>query len=394
MEFALSEDLLQIQKQAREFAETQIRPVAPHYDAIESFPWDVLRKAAGAGLYGLEFFERLRTDPGGLTAPIVSEELAWGCAGIALAILSTRLPYYALTMHGTASQIATWGPRMFGSPKDPRVAAFALSEPKAGSDSAAVATSAVRQGDEWVLQGKKVFVTNGGIADVHIVVATLDPGLRHRGQALFVVRSDNPGLSAGPKDRKLGVRASHTCSLGLNDVRIPIDQVLGGPRALEKRLKSGRNPQPEPGSQALRAVQAVRPLVAAQAIGLARAALEMAADHARRREQFGRPIIQQQAIAHPLAQAAVEIEAARLLVHKAAWASATGDPAAGFLCSAAKLKAATVASEVTSAALQALGGYGFMRESPAEKWVRDSKVYSLFEGTSEIQRSIIAKELF
>lgn len=394
MDFSLSEDQMQIQKQARRFAEEHIRPVAAHYDQTESFPWEALKKAAEGGLYGLDFFERQRQDASGMTAPIVSEEFAWGCGGIALAILSTRLPYYALASYGTREQMAEWAPVMFGTALDPKVAAFALTEPQAGSDVSAIRTSAQRDGEHWVLNGRKAFVTNGGIADVHIVVATVEPSLGARGHALFVVRRQDEGFHQGQKDKKHGVRASHTCELFLRDVHIPLDRVLGGVDALDRRLELARAKDAAPGrSVALRPVEMTRPLVAAQAVGVARAALEYATEYAGKRVQFGRPIFEQGSIAESLAEMSVEVDAARLLVRRAAWAAATGAPTERAAGSAAKLKAARVAAEVTDRALRILGGHGYMRKTPVEKWCRDAHVYGLLEGTSEIQLKIIAKTL-
>ncbi|MGI8425213.1 MAG: acyl-CoA dehydrogenase family protein [Actinomycetota bacterium] len=394
MDFVLSEEQTQARKLAAEFAADVIRPVAQHYDQVESFPWEVLRKAAEAGLFGRDFFEAQRQDPTGLLAPLISEEFAWGCGGIALAVLSSRLPYYALMTAGTEDQVETWASEMFGTIADPKVAAFALTEPQGGSDVAAIRTSAVKEGGEWVLNGSKAFVTNGGIAGVYVVVASADLSLGTGGHALFMVPSDTPGVSSGPKDRKLGVRASHTCSLELRDVRIPGDHVLGGADALEERVAPARRDgQKSARSTALGAIEMTRPLVAAQAVGVARASLEFAAVYAGTRVQFGRVLSDHQAISHLLASMAVEVEAARLLVWRAACSGASGAADARMSASMAKFKAAEVAGNVTDKALQVLGGAGYMKDLPVEKWYRDAKVYGLLEGTSEIQLGIIAKQM-
>jgi len=394
MDLALAEDQIQGRKQAAEFAQNTIRPAAQFYDEVESFPWEILRKAAQAGLYGRDFFECQRQDPTGLLAPLISEEFAWGCGGIALAILSSRLPYYALVAAGTDTQIERWAGAMFGTTEDPKVAAFALTEPQAGSDVSSIQTRAIEDGGQWILNGRKAFVTNGGIADVHIVVANVEPLLGSGGHAMFVVESDAAGFSCGPKDRKLGVRASHTCTLEFEDVRVPADRVLGGLSALKDRLDLARGEgQKGSRSPALQAIEATRPLVAAQAVGVARAALEFATDYACTRVQFGRTLSRHQAISHLLAALATEVESSRLLVWRAAWAGATGAPDARMAASMAKFKAAETAGHVTERAIQVLGGAGFMKDQPVEKWYRDAKAYGLLEGASEIQLSVIAGHL-
>src|SRR5439155_15135229 len=233
--------------------------------------------------------------------------------------------------------------------------------------------------------------TNGGIAAVHIVVATVDPSLGHRGQAAFIVGPGTPGLRQGKKERKLGIRASHTAEVVLQDCRIPLHDVVGGPERLEPRLTSTR-PAPTASSAALKTFEMTRPMVAAQAIGIARAAFEFSRDYARERRQFGRPIAEQQAIAFKLADMATEIDAARLLTYRAAWLARNGsmERAEG---SMSKLKAGETAVWVTEQAVQILGGYGYVKDFPVEKWYRDAKIYTIFEGTSEIQRIVISRAL-
>ncbi len=394
MDFALTEEQIELQKWAHEFAEKEIRPVAAEYDESEDFPWPVLKKAAEMGLYGMDVYMQQVADPTGLTLTLITEELAWGCAGIALAILGTGLPLSALASVGTPEQLAAWAPRMFGTPEEPKVAAFGVTEPQAGSDVSSLTTRAVRDGDEWIINGRKVFITNGGIADVHIIVATVDPELRHRGQASFIITSDTPGFSQGKKEKKLGIRASHTAELIMEDVRIPVDNILGGIDRLDAKLKKARSGEATGrSSAALRTFEITRPLVAAQAVGIARAALEFSAKYAKERVQFGVPIIGHQAIAHMLANMATEVDAARLLTYRAAWMGATGAEYKHAEGSMSKLKASEVAVSVTEKAVQILGGYGYIKDFPVEKWYRDSKIYTLFEGTSEIQRMVIARAL-
>jgi acyl-CoA dehydrogenase len=392
MDFQLTEDLLTTQKWAHEFAEKEIRPVAAEYDESEEFPWPVVQKAAEVGLYGLEFYmEMASQDQTGVTMPVVLEEMCWGCAGIGLAIFGTGLPLSALAYSGTPMQFAEWAPKMFGTPEEPAVASFCVTEPNAGSDVSALRTTAKRDGDEWVLNGQKIFATNGGIAAVHVVVATVDPALGHRGQAAFLVGPDTPGIHQGKKERKLGIRASHTAEVLLEDCRIPAENVLGGLEKLEAKLEKARAEQKS--SAALKTFEMTRPSVAAQALGIARAAFEFARDYAKERETFGRPIIEHQGVAFKLADMAMEIDAARLLTHRAAWMARNGVPFEHAEGSMSKLKAGEVAVSVTEQAIQVLGGYGYVKDFPVEKWYRDAKIYTLFEGTSEIQRLVISRAL-
>jgi acyl-CoA dehydrogenase len=393
MDFRLSEDQLALQKWAHEFAEREIRPAAPLYDETEEFPWPVVKKAAEAGIYSLEFYTQMvPEDPTGLTLPIVAEETSWGCAGISLALLGTGLPLTALAQSATPDQLVRWAPEMIGTPEHPKLGAFAVTEPNAGSDVSALRTTAKRDGDEWVLNGQKVFITNGGIADVHVVVATVDPQLGHRGQAAFIVPKV-PGIRQGKKERKLGIRASHTAEVILEDCRIPLENVSGGIERLEAKLERARSREQTRSSHALRTFEMTRPTVAAQAIGIARAAQEFALDYARQRTQFGRPIIENQAIAFKLADMALEIDASRLLAWRAAWMARTGVEFTQAEGSMSKLKASETAVWVTEQAIQVLGGYGYIKDFPVEKWYRDAKIYTLFEGTSEIQRLVISRAL-
>jgi acyl-CoA dehydrogenase len=394
MDFSLTEEQKELQKWAHEFAEKEIRPVAAHYDETEEFPWPVLKKAAEAGLYSVDIYLQAQQDPTGLTLPLLMEETFWGCAGIGLAIFGTGLPLSALASVGTPEQLFEWAPKMFGTPEDPKIAAFGVTEPQAGSDVRSLRTRAVRDGDEWVLNGTKVFITNGQYADVYIIVATVDPELGHRGQASFIITRDDPGIRPGKKEKKLGIRASDTSEVILEDCRIPADRVLGGIDRLEGKLakvrageSSGRS------SAALRTFEVTRPSVAIQAVGIARAALEFATDYAKDRVAFGVPIAQHQSIQNHLADMATQVEASRLLVHKAAWLAASGQPFTKAEGSMSKLMAGETAVKVTETAVQILGGYGYIKDFPVEKWYRDSKIYTIFEGTSEIQRMVIARAL-
>jgi acyl-CoA dehydrogenase len=395
MDFQLSEDHITVRKWAREFAENEIRPVAPEYDETEDFPWPVVKKAAELGLYSLDFYTQMvGQDETGLTMPIVQEEIAWGCAGIGLGIFGTGLPLATLAYSAAPDQLQEWAPKMFGTPEDPKVGAFAVTEPAAGSDVSALRTTAKREGDEWVLNGQKVFITNGGIADVHVVVATVDPDLGHRGQAAFIIGPDTPGLRQGKKEKKLGIRASHTAEVLLDDCRLPLGNVVGGIEKLESKLERAREKQATGrSSQALKTFEMTRPSVAAQALGIARASLEYAVDYAKDRSTFGHPIIQHQGIAFKLADMALEVDAARLLTWRAAWMARNGVDFTKAEGSMSKVKASEVAVWVAEQAVQVLGGYGYIKDFPVEKWYRDAKIYTLFEGTSEIQRLVISRAL-
>src|SRR5918999_1687162 len=252
MDFQLSEDQLTVQKWAREFAESEIRPAAPEYDESEEFPWPVVKKAAEIGLYSVEFWtEMVAQDQSGLTLPITLEEAAWGCAGIGLGIFGTGLPLAALAYSASPEQVPQWAPKMFGTPEDPKLGAFAVTEANAGSDVSALRTTAKRDGDEWVLNGTKIFITNGGIADVHVVVATVDPELGTRGQASFIVPKGIPGLRRGKKETKIGIRASDTSEVILEDCRIPVENLLGGIDKLNTKLERARSGQKGGSSNAL-----------------------------------------------------------------------------------------------------------------------------------------------
>jgi acyl-CoA dehydrogenase len=377
------------------FAANVIRPAAAEWDEREETPWPILEEAAKIGLYSLEFFGEQWLGPTGLGIPIAFEELFWGDAGIALSLVGSSLAAVALSSNGTNEQIGEWLPQMFGGPGDVRLAAFCSSEPDAGSDVAAIRTRAVydEAAGEWELNGTKTWATNGGIADVHVVVASVDPALGSRGQASFVVPPGTPGLSQGQKFRKYGIRASHTAEVVLDGVRVPGRCLIGGKERLDERLARVREGGSAGEHAAMKTFERSRPSVAAMAVGIARAAVEFATEYARNRVQFGRPIGQNQAIAFMLADMQASVDAARLLTWRAAWMARNGlpfDHAEGSMC---KLVAGETAVRVTDQAMQILGGNGYTREFPVERWHRDAKIFTIFEGTSEIQRMIIGRAL-
>ncbi|MGC4797823.1 Acyl-CoA dehydrogenase family member 9, mitochon drial [Micromonospora saelicesensis] len=396
-EFSL--DLNEEQRDLRDwvhgFAAEVVRPAAAEWDEREDTPWPVIQEAAKVGLYGFEFLATCWADPTGLSLPIASEELFWGDAGIGLSIFGTSLAVAAIYGAGTPEQMVEWVPQCFGDVDSPAVAAFCTSEPEAGSDVGAMRTRAVydEATDEWVLTGQKAYATNGGIAGVHVVTASVDPALGSRGQAAFVVPPGTPGLAATRKLRKLGLRASHTADVFLDGVRVPGRCLLGGRDALLERLDRARSGQRATGQAAMRTFELSRPTVGAQALGVARAAYEYALDYAKDRVQFGRPIIENQAVAFALADMRMEIDAARLLVWRASWMGRNNRPFTAGEGSMSKLKAGEVAVSVTEKAVQLLGGAGFLRDHPVERWYRDAKIYTIFEGTSEIQRLVISRAI-
>jgi acyl-CoA dehydrogenase len=392
----LSEDQQTIQAWVHEFAEDVVRPAAHEWDEREEFPWPVVKEAAAVGLYGWEFMASSLSDPAGLTLPIAIEELFWGDAGIGLSIMGSGLAAAGISGNGTPDQIMEWVPQCYGTAEEVKLGAFCVSEPDAGSDVSSLRTRAVydEATDEWVLNGTKAWITNGGIADVHVVVAAVDLELKGRGQASFVVPPGTPGLSMGQKYQKHGIRASHTAEVVLEDVRVPGRCLLGGKDRLDEKLARAREAGHSGAKQpAMSTFEATRPAVGAQALGVARAAYEFALDYAKERVAFGRPIIMNQAIAFKLADMKTEIDAARLLVHRAAWMAATKKTFVAGEGSMSKLKASEVAVWVTEQAIQILGGYGYTREYPVERWHRDAKIFTIFEGTSEIQRLVIARNI-
>jgi acyl-CoA dehydrogenase len=391
----LSEEQRDIRDWVHGFAEGVVRPAASEWDEREETPWPIIQEAAKIGLYGFEGFAQFWGDPTGLTMPIVNEELFWGDAGIGISIMGTALAVASIFGAGTPEQLGEWVPQCFGTPDDVKVAAFCVSEPDAGSDVSALRTTARydEAKDEWVLNGQKAWATNGGIANVHVIVASVDRDLGSRGQAAFIVGPDTPGLSQGTKVRKHGLRASHTADVFLDDCRVPGSQLLGGKEKLDAKLARAREGTRSKSQAAMQTFEATRPIVGAQAIGIARAAYEYALDYAKERKQFGRAIVENQAIAFTLADMKMEIDAARLLVWRASWMGRTGQKFTAAEGSMSKLKAGEVAVWATERAIQILGGNGYAREFPVERWHRDAKIYTIFEGTSEIQRLVIARAI-
>ena len=402
-EFSLSlnDDQIALRDWIHQFAVDVIRPAAHEWDEREEFPWPIVQEAAKIGLYGMDFIaQAMLGDPTGLTMPVAVEELFWGDAGIGMAIMGSGLAAAGIAGNGTPEQVMEWVPQCYGTADDVKLGAFCVSEPDAGSDVSSLRTRAVydEKKKEWVLNGTKAWITNGGIADIHVVVAAVDPELKGRGQASFVIPKEATGLSMGMKYKKHGIRASHTAEVVLDDVRIPAEFLLGGSEKLEEKLARAREAS-KPGAHAssgkqpaMATFEATRPTVGAQALGIARAAYEYSLDYAKERKAFGRPIIMNQSIAFKLANMITEIDASRLLIWRAAWLSRNGGVKNGE-GSMSKWKASETAVRVTEDAIQILGGVGYTRDYPVERWHRDAKIHTIFEGTSEIQQLVIARAI-
>jgi alkylation response protein AidB-like acyl-CoA dehydrogenase len=384
VDFSLTREQEQIRDLAHEFAEKEMRPVAERYDEAEETPWEVMRKAHALGLDATASFPE-QYGGGGIdliTNLIREEELSWGDAGIAVAIGATGLCGAAIVAMGTEEQKQKYI-GMFTDPKELKIGAMGLTEPNSGSDSLALETTATHVDGGYVLNGTKQFCTNGGIADVQVAFATTDKSLGPAGIAGFVIEKGTPGMRQGRKERKLGVRASHTAQVIFEDCFVPEEQRLGTDR--EGRATG-------PGAVgAMIMLEATRPMVGAGALGIARAAFEFARDYSLQRIAFGKPIAKHEAIAFKLADMATEIDAARLLIWRAGWMAMNGIPFARGEGSMAKLFAGDMAMRVTVDAVQILGGYGYIKDYPVERFMRDAKIYQIWEGTAEIQRLVISR---
>jgi acyl-CoA dehydrogenase len=375
--FALSDEQRALRDLAREFATKEIRPVAADYDVRSQHPADVIAKAHEVGLmnphipegYGgpeLSAFEQI----------LIGEELAWGCSGIATSIVANILGSLPVLLAGSEDQKREWLAPLLA---EPLLCSFALTEPGAGSDVAAIQTTAVRDGADYVLNGSKMFITNAGEAAWFVVFASTDRDAGRRGLSAFVVPADSHGIVVEQHLDKLGQRATDTSALAFQDVRVPLANRLGE--------------EGEGFKTAMRTLDLTRPGTAAGAVGVAQAAFEYAIDYSKSRVQFGQPIAMNQGVNFLVADMAAEIEAARLLTWQAAWLIDQGKRAT-LQSSFAKRFAADTAMNVTTDAVQIFGGYGYMKEYPVEKLMRDAKLFQIYEGTSQIQRLVIAREIF
>jgi acyl-CoA dehydrogenase len=375
--FALSDEQKELRALAREFAAKEIRPVAAEHDVHMRHPVEVIAKAHEVGLMNIH----VPTELGGTGLSVfdgilVAEELNWGCSGIGTSLGANSLGAGPVILAGTAEQKDTWlRPLLDG----PILCSFGLSEPEAGSDVARLKTTAVRQGDNYVLNGSKTFITNAGYASWTVVFAKTDPAKGHRGISAFIVPMDTPGVTIETHLDKMGQRATDTSAFALQDVVIPAANLLG---------------QEGDGFKiAMRTLDGTRPGTAIGAVGVAQAAYELAVDYAKERVTFDMPIAMHQGVNFMIADMATEIEASRLLTWQAAWMLDQGERATLY-SSFAKRFAADTAMKVTTDAVQVFGGYGYMKEYPVEKLMRDAKLFQIYEGTSQIQRLVIAKEIF
>jgi alkylation response protein AidB-like acyl-CoA dehydrogenase len=393
VDFRLTDEQKEWQAHCHRFAVEHIRPVAAKHDREQSVPWEVMKEARKWDLSGLDYIQKMAGDPDGLFSVIYAEELHWGCAGIALAISASSLAAAGVAASGTPEQIGRWIPEIYGQGQDDmKLGAYAVTEAGAGSDVKSLRTTAKRDGDEWVLNGTKVFISNGGIADVTVVVATVDPELGHRGQASFVVPKDTPGFSMGKKEDKIGIRASQTAEVVMEDCRIPLDYLLGGMDKLEKKLERARSGQSTGrNSGALATFEITRPLVGASALGIARAAYEWTLEYLEDKSDVDGPLLEQQRYQQVLADVATEIDAARMLVYRAAWMGRNGVPMTAGQGSMSKLKAGDVTMWATTTLMDLVGEYAQTTECPLEKWFRDAKIYQIFEGTAQVQRLVVAR---
>ncbi|MDR1961616.1 MAG: acyl-CoA dehydrogenase family protein [Gracilibacteraceae bacterium] len=368
------EEQLMIQS-VREFAETVIKPAAKKADETGEFPWDVINKGVELGLHALPVPEE-HGGPGlsSVMTAVIAEEMSKACAGIGTTLGATGLSCYPVVIAGNEAQKKLFFDFIMGG----KMGAFCLTEPNAGSDSGSVATTAVRDGDEYVLNGSKTFITNGGVASVYTVFATVDRAKGLKGLSAFIVERDRAGVAVGKEENKMGIRASNTTDVIFENVRIPADHLLG---------KEG-----DGFKIAMLTLDKSRPSVGAQAVGICQAALDACVVYVNERKQFGKPIAANQAIQFMLADMAIQTEAARWLVRRAAYLQDAGQP---FSKEAAMAKtfAGDTAMKVTTDAVQIFGGYGYSRDYPIEKLMRDAKIMQIFEGTNQIQRVVIAGQL-
>jgi acyl-CoA dehydrogenase len=374
--FGLTEEQKQMQQLARDFARNEIAPVAEHYDKTHEYPWPVIKKAQELGLttmgvpekyggLGLSLFEEV----------VVGEELSWGCTGISTAMSVNGLAILPVLIAGNEKQKEEYCGRLV----DGKMASYCATEPEAGSDVAGIKTTAIKKGDHYLLNGSKTFITGATVADFYTVFAYTDPEQRYNGMSCFIVDRDWEGVSVGKPFDKMGQHASDTAEVVFDNVKVPASHLLG-----------------EEGQGfiiAMKVFDRSRPATCAGAVGLAQRALDECVRYASERTTWGKPLFQHQAVGHMVADMAIELEAARLLVWKAAWAVDTGEPVTT-TAAFAKAFAADTAMKIATNAVQVFGGYGYMAEYPVEKLMRDAKIFQIYEGTSQIQRNIVVRELF
>ncbi|MCU0643063.1 MAG: acyl-CoA dehydrogenase family protein [bacterium] len=377
MDYFLTETQLELQKLARKIAMEKVRPVAAHYDKTGEFPWELVKLFAELDFFRIWIEEEYGGMGGGvMELVLVTEELSRACGGVALAVAASALGSFPVVISGTKQQKEKYLPDLADGKY---LAAFCLTEPEAGSDAGAIKTKAVRDGDYYILNGKKHFITNGGVAKLYTVIASTDPSKGSRGATAFIVEEGTEGLSYGKEEDKMGIRASATSEVIFEDCKIPVENRIG-----------------EEGQGfivAMKTLDKSRPGVAAQALGIAQGALDLAIDYARQREQFGQSIISFQAIQFMLADMATQIEATRALIYAISKMIDSGAKNIAKESAMCKVLASDVAMKVTTDAVQIFGGYGYMRDYPIEKFMRDAKITQIYEGTNQIQRMVIARNI-
>ncbi len=377
MDYFLTEEQRMMQAMAARIAREKIRPVRAELDATEQFPWEIMKILAEAGLFGIYIPEEYGGTGGGIFDNCLAvEKLGEACIGVATSFAASGLGAYPILLHGSEDLKHKYLPQIASGKK---LAAFGLTEPGAGSDVSGIKTKAQKDGDHYIINGSKQWITNGGEAEIYSILAITDRSKGPRGASFFVVEKGDPGFSFGKKEKKLGIRASATRELVFDDCRIPKDRLIG-------REGMGF-------IIAMKTFDKSRPGIAALAVGLAQGALDIAVEYARKRVQFDKPIISFQAIQHKLADMATKTEAARALLYCIARYMDTEPREVSKVSAMSKVFAGDVAMEVATNAVQVLGGYGYMQDYPVEKMMRDAKILQIYEGTNEIQRNIIGQEL-
>ena len=377
MDFKLSEEHEMIRKMVRDFAEKEVAPTAAERDEEERFDMDIFKKMAELGLTGIPWPEEYGGIGSDYLAYVIAvEELSRVCASTGVTLSAhTSLAGWPVFKYGTEEQKQKYLRPMAEGTK---IGAYGLTEPGSGSDAGGMRTTAKLDGDDYVLNGSKIFITNGGIADTYIVFAVTDPESKHKGTSAFIVEADFPGFSVGKKEKKLGIRSSPTTEIMFDNCRVPKENLLGeegeGFIIAMKTLDGGRNG------------------IAAQAVGIAQGALDASVDYAKERVQFGKPIAANQGVGFKLADMATATEASRLLTYQAAWLESNNLPY-GKASAMAKLMAGDTAMKVTTEAVQVYGGYGYTKDYPVERFMRDAKITQIYEGTQEIQRLVISRML-
>jgi butyryl-CoA dehydrogenase len=377
MDYFLTEEQKMVRDLARQIADEKIRPVAAEYDEKEEFPWPILKVIAESDLFGIFIEEKYGGTGGGVVdLCLATEEFSKACGGIAVSYAATALGAYPIILYGTDEQKKKYLP---GIAKGKKLAAFAITEAGAGSDAGSVSTTAKKEGDYYILNGVKQWITNGGEAEIYTVIAMTDKTKGSRGASAFIVEKGTPGFEFGKKEKKLGIRSSATRELVFTNCKVPKENLLG---------KEGLG-----FIVAMKTFDKSRPGIGAQAVGIAQGALDHAVKYSKERVQFGKPISSFQGLQFMLADMATNIEAARALVYHAARLIDSGEKDISKISAMAKLFASDVAMKVTTDAVQVFGGYGYMRDYPVEKYMRDAKITQIYEGTNQIQRSVIASEI-